>query len=350
MLLLCPRPQSGIMTGQILLQQFYCHRSVKSFALLVSISFPHHLTLLVHIQEVAMACTLIAGKVEECCRRVRDVVNIYHWLYQTLRRTSRTTVPRLMDYVGEDYYRWRDRVTATESEVLFALGFHVQPRHPVGLLANYLNALELSEDPRVAQRAINLVNDGLRGVAFVCQQPATIACAAVEWAATQLNINLLSDDTPWWSVFDVQWTDLQMCQRLLLDVYNIADLDIKIPLSIDEFDSLQTTARRKEDIEKENEDDEKEEDKREKKRSRDRDRDHDRERDRDRDRDERHKSFAHSRQVRSRSRSRRSRSYSRSPSSRRQHSRSRSRSRSRNSHHHHRERSHLHRDRDYRRH
>ncbi len=103
-----------------------------------------------------MACTLIAGKVEECCRRIRDVVNIYYWLYQKTRGVERC---QLMDYVAKEYHLWRDRVTETEVHVLRRLGFHVQPRHPVGLIANYLNALELTDDPRLGQRAISYAND-----------------------------------------------------------------------------------------------------------------------------------------------------------------------------------------------
>lgn len=47
-----------------------------------------------------MACTLIAGKVEECCRRIRDVVNIYFWLYQEIR-IGRNSSKRIMDYVAD---------------------------------------------------------------------------------------------------------------------------------------------------------------------------------------------------------------------------------------------------------
>ncbi len=34
------------------------------------------------VQYVAMACIFVAGKIEENCRRVRDVANVFHHLKQ----------------------------------------------------------------------------------------------------------------------------------------------------------------------------------------------------------------------------------------------------------------------------
>lgn len=176
---------------------------------------------------MAMASTLIAGKVEECCRRVRDVVNIFFYLFQKLLGQS----PRLLAYISDEYYAWRDRVTTTEMHLLRQLGFHVQPRHPIGLLANYLNALELSEDPRVAQRAINLINDALRGVAYACWPPEVIACAAIAEAAEFVGGIELPDAPRWHLVFDVAQVDLVDCQRAMKTVYRTqlrTDLLVKL--------------------------------------------------------------------------------------------------------------------------
>lgn len=45
-----------------------------------------------------MACTLIAGKVEECYRRVRDIVNVYYWLAQRMQGQPSA---KIMDYVSD---------------------------------------------------------------------------------------------------------------------------------------------------------------------------------------------------------------------------------------------------------
>lgn len=178
-----------------------------------------------------MGCTLVAGKVEECSRRVRDIVNTFHWLLQDVRSVS----PKcMMDYIADEYYMWRDRITTVEMHILRDLGFHVQPRQPVGLLANYLNALELSDDPRLSQRAINYINDGMRGVVAVCHQPHVIACAAIELAAEDLKVEL-PEEPRWYRVFDVERKDLEEASRLIKIVYETVTSPKEIPLDANEL-------------------------------------------------------------------------------------------------------------------
>jgi hypothetical protein len=93
-----------------------------------------------------MACVYIAGKVEECPRRARDVVNAFYHLYCKVRNMPLKPMP----YVCDIYYIWRDRLITAESIVLRDLGFRVQPELPVGLLISYLKILiEVKEEEEV---------------------------------------------------------------------------------------------------------------------------------------------------------------------------------------------------------
>ena len=161
-----------------------------------------------------MACTFIAGKVEECYRRVRDIVNIFYWLHQDICGVK---TPSILGYISNEYYRWRDQVTTVERLVLRALGFYVQPRHPTGLLVNYLNALEVV-DPRLAQRAVNYVNDAGGSVVYICHQPNVVACAAIRLAAKDFQMEL-PKDPEWFRVFDVEEKELAKCCELICSVY-----------------------------------------------------------------------------------------------------------------------------------
>jgi hypothetical protein len=100
----------------------------------------------------------------------------------------------------------------------------VQPRLPTGLLANYLNALEV-EDPRISQRAINYLNDGARSIAYICFQPNVIACSVLTLAARDFDLDLPSEDEDgfcWWKVFDVEnETDIDECSRMIKSVYSL---------------------------------------------------------------------------------------------------------------------------------
>jgi hypothetical protein len=197
-------PQSCIMTAQVLLQRFYCQVSLHQYALL----------------EIAMACTLIATKVEECFEHKlgQGIINVYNWLYQRIRSQGEDDShppPTVLDYAGAEYYQWKDNLARREMDVLRELGFEVQPFLPTGLLANYLNALEIT-DRQVTQKAINYVNDGLAGLVYLCVQPNGIAAAAISLACRQYEVDL---PDRWFEVFDVTTAELSLASNLINDVY-----------------------------------------------------------------------------------------------------------------------------------
>lgn len=170
-----------------------------------------------------MACAFIAGKIEECHRRARDIVNVFHWLLNRLLYPNQKY--KLLGYVSDEYYQWRDRVTEMEMIILRELGFMVQPHHPISLIANYLKALEI-DNPKIAQRTINYANDSFRSVACVCYQPPVLACAALTLAAIDFSLPLPMD-LPWFEIFEVSNSQLQHCIDLIKEVYTIP-LDVSL--------------------------------------------------------------------------------------------------------------------------
>lgn len=210
-------PQACSLTAQILMHQFY---SVDSF-----LRHP--------VVDVAMAAVLVASKTEDCLRRIRDIVNTFNLLHQKLTRP--TAPPKIMEYLGSQYDDWRGRIEQMEMVMLRKLGFHVQPSHPYGLLANYLNALELGDNPRLGQKAINYLNDAGRGLAYICFQPNTVACAAINLASCDLNLALPEHPAAEWHlVFDVGKEDLVLCEDLIKKVYN-TQVDASLPMQKEEF-------------------------------------------------------------------------------------------------------------------
>lgn len=59
-------PQVAMATAQVLFQRFFYSKSFVKYNML----------------NVAMACLFLAAKIEENCRRIRDVVNVFHHLKQ----------------------------------------------------------------------------------------------------------------------------------------------------------------------------------------------------------------------------------------------------------------------------
>ncbi len=215
-------PQSAMVTGQVLVHQFCCIESLYT----------------TNIWEAAMACTMIAGKVEEAYRRVRDVVNVFHWLERGGGAAlhgggarNGAPPPPPLGYVCDEYYERRDRVTRVEMRVLRALGFHVQPRAPIALLANYLRALGLcgARHRRLCQEALSRANDAMRSVAPVCFQPHVIAASAIAAAvrartAEGAHIALPPD---WHVLFDVTAADMTACTAIIDAVYGRAPIVVE---------------------------------------------------------------------------------------------------------------------------
>ena len=185
-----------------------------------------------------MACVFVAGKVEECIRRARDIVNVFHHIYCLIRNLS----ARPIDYVGDTYYVWRDRLCTTESILLRELGFHVQPASPVGLLISYMKILEItsnSEHSEIPQVALNFLNDALKTNVYVLFQPRILAVSAISLALDHLNLNFLlppaeSLTFPWYSLFDVDESELVACKQIILTVYD-RELDTLLPLVKEEL-------------------------------------------------------------------------------------------------------------------
>ena len=180
--------------------------------------------LLTHaLLDITMGSVLLAAKASESHRRVRDVVNMGYLLFHKLRRVDFSPMP----YVCDAYFSWRERVTKAEIMVLRALEFKSHYLLPHGLLVNYLRALELLKDKKLAQKALNYANDAFRNPALALQPPERIACASIYAACDDSRIDLPRD---WHLVFDVSSEDLRQAVKLLDRVYKWR-LDPALPIT-----------------------------------------------------------------------------------------------------------------------
>lgn len=215
-----------------------------------------------------MACILVSGKVEECYRRVRDIVNVGHFVHCKIRKTEYQP----FEYVSDDYYNWRDRVTHVEIIILRELGFHVQPKHATGLLLNYLQSLDLIDLPKssISQSSYNYLNDAyilhvffsfllfifrLRGSLYILHDPATLACASIDLACEDHSMELPKEDSDWFLVFDVKNEDLTSCKSQIRRLYleKIDHLLPLIPLELSVFSETILTRQKQGETERERE-------------------------------------------------------------------------------------------------
>lgn len=102
-------PQVSMATGQVLFQRFYYCKSFVRY----------------DMETFAMACILIASKLEEHPRRIRDVANVFHYLKQL--RKGQTPKPFVL---GDQYIAHKSAIVKAEQIILRNLGFVVHVKHP----------------------------------------------------------------------------------------------------------------------------------------------------------------------------------------------------------------------------
>ncbi|KAL5107583.1 Cyclin-L2 [Taenia crassiceps] len=168
-------PQVAMATAQVLYQRYFYS---KSF---------HY----------AMACIFLAAKIEECPRRIREVINVFHHMKQA--REGRPFTPVLFD---QAYVNLKRHIIKAERRVLKELGFCVHGKHPHKLIIMYLKSLSFENNKEFVQTSWNCMNDVLRTDVFVRHTPEAVACACIFLAARRLGIPL-PRHPPWWEMFNV---------------------------------------------------------------------------------------------------------------------------------------------------
>ena len=190
--------QAVACTGQVLLHRFYAKRSLTKF----------------DVERVAATMVFLACKLEECPRRLREVINVFHRM--TCRRRGAPLEP--LHHLGQEYEDIKQDLIRTERHALREFGFCIHVEHPHKFVLNYLRMFELGKD--VMQRAWNYANDSLRTSLCVRFRADAVAAACVHLAARTENVGL-PEDPPWWSLFQVTEDGLRVMSESILALYEM---------------------------------------------------------------------------------------------------------------------------------
>uniref|UniRef100_A0A0X3NM32 Cyclin-L2 n=1 Tax=Schistocephalus solidus TaxID=70667 RepID=A0A0X3NM32_SCHSO len=214
-------PQMAMATAQVLYQRFFYSKS-----------FARHF-----YEHYSMASIFLAAKIEECPRRIRDVINVFHHIRQA--REGRPFTPVLLD---QSYINLKNQVIKAERRILKELGFCVHGKHPHKLVICYLQTLGL-EKSELAQISWNYMNDVLRTDVFVRYFPEAVACACIFLAARKLGIPL-PRYPPWWEMFNVDEESVHEIALCLQRLYVRSKPDVSaLELRLAEIRKKQAEAR-----------------------------------------------------------------------------------------------------------
>ncbi|CAG9466410.1 unnamed protein product [Pedinophyceae sp. YPF-701] len=171
-------PNQAVCTAQVLLQRFYCKRSLTKY----------------DVKDVALACLWLASKLEECPKRARDVLMVGRRIIQRHSDAPLT----VLDFYGSEYARGKETLIRTERNILRVFGFICHVELPHNYLLSFLQ--QLQADAAFVQDAWDACNDSHRAPVCITHAPEAVACACILVAARRKG-HALPARTPWWQAF-----------------------------------------------------------------------------------------------------------------------------------------------------
>ncbi|CAH9143832.1 unnamed protein product [Cuscuta epithymum] len=191
-------PQAVMATGQVLFHRFYGKKSFARF----------------NVKRVAASCVWLASKLEECPRKARQVLIVFHRL-----ECRRENLPiEHLDTSSKKYLDLRADLIRAERHLLKEMGFICHVEHPHKFISNYIATLEMPDELR--QEAWNLANDSLRTTLCVRFKSEVVACGVVYAAARRFQVPL-PENPPWWKAFDADKAGIDEVCRVLAHLYNL---------------------------------------------------------------------------------------------------------------------------------
>lgn len=191
-------PQAVMATGQVLFHRFYCKKSFARF----------------NAKKVAASCVWLASKLEECPRKARQVLIVFHRM-----ECRRENLPiDYLDPYSKKYSDLKMELSRTERHILKEMGFICHVEHPHKFISNYLVTLGTPSELR--QEAWNLANDSLRTTLCVRFKSEVVACGVVYAAARRFQVPL-PENPPWWKAFDADKSGIDEVCKVLAHLYSL---------------------------------------------------------------------------------------------------------------------------------
>ena len=165
-----------------------------------------------HLGTVAAACLFLGCKVEEEHRRIRDVINLSHMMdFAGARHANGSSTKgdgqctssngKIHVHIHEadsppdlddEYWKTKERIVATEQEVLRMLRFDTSVSHPHRAVLLILDGLGINvmvvhdEGQSLVKESFTTLNDALFYPPALRHNVLPLACGAIQWAANHI--------------------------------------------------------------------------------------------------------------------------------------------------------------------
>ncbi|KAL9637351.1 MAG: hypothetical protein Q9164_002252 [Protoblastenia rupestris] len=197
-------PQITLATASVFLHRFYMRHSMQDVP-----GRPGH-----HYYSMAATSLFLATKVEENCRKMKELV-------VACVRVAQKDPYKIVDEQDKEYWRWRDNILLNEDLLLEAICFDLRLESPYKTLYDLLSMFGEENNKRLRNAAWAFISDSCLTTLCLLFASRTIATSALYAAAKHSGVAFPDDDTgrPWWEVIGVDLEDIARACNYMAEVY-----------------------------------------------------------------------------------------------------------------------------------
>lgn len=199
-------PQLTLSTAAVFFHRFMMRASFKKER--------HGIPKLHHFQAAATALFL-ATKVEESCRKMKELVLAFC-------RVAQKNPNLVIDEQSKDWWRWRDCILHNEDVLLETLCFDLTIESPHRLLFDMLKFYGVEHNKKLRNAAWSFVTDINNTALCVLVSSRAIAVASL-YAALRHCGETIHDDSkgrPWWETQNIRLKDIRLVVTHLVSCYD----------------------------------------------------------------------------------------------------------------------------------
>ncbi|KAI4227530.1 MAG: hypothetical protein L6R40_008200 [Gallowayella cf. fulva] len=197
-------PQVTLATASVLLHRFFVRHSMVEA----------HGRPGFHYYSMAATSIFLATKIEEDCRKMKELV-------VACVRVAQKDPRKVVDEQDKEYWRWKDNILHNEDVLLEALCFDLTLEPPYKVLFEYLNYFGEGDNRRLRNSAWAFINDSCMTTLCLQFSSQTIAASALYAAAKHCHTDILDDENgrPWWEAIGMDLKTIKQACNFLAKVY-----------------------------------------------------------------------------------------------------------------------------------
>ena len=197
-------PQITLSTASVFLHRFYMRHSMEDSGDRKGF----------HYYPIAASCLFLATKVEENCRKMKELVI-------ACVKVAQKDPNKQVDEQDREYWRWKDNILHNEDLLMEALCFDFSLDPPYKTLFDLLLQFKVEDNKPLRNAAWAFINDSCMTVMCLLFPSRTIAASALYAAAKHCDYSFPDDEDgkPWWEIAGISLAEVRKGCNFLADIY-----------------------------------------------------------------------------------------------------------------------------------